>query len=210
MNTKFDKLPADRLEDATRDVNALMELFDKKKMTAPLADGLAQWGVKRCHRCTEIKHPESFNKNSCNPDGLESECRDCQRERVRRYAAEHREEARERTARWKADNQIRRRLYAGKLRAERAGAVAEEITEEEWLQHWEQQGIDPTRCFYTGEKLTAQNISIDHATPFKRGGEHTMANLVPCTWAANDRKNTRTAEEFQELLAEEQEMNTND
>lgn len=63
------------------------------------------------------------------------------------------------------------------------------------LAYWESQGIDPTRCYYTGEAL-GECWHLDHMTPLCRGGTHTVGNLVPCTAAVNLSKSDRTADEY--------------
>jgi hypothetical protein len=56
------------------------------------------------------------------------------------------------------------------------------------------------RCFYCKAKLTKKNRSLDHKIPLVRGGTNDIANLVPSCLRCNQRKNTRTADEFQGIF----------
>jgi 5-methylcytosine-specific restriction endonuclease McrA len=63
--------------------------------------------------------------------------------------------------------------------------------------------IDDGTCPYLGvfgEKLTAKNFSLDHATPISRGGSHQLDNLIVCSRSGNLAKGIMTREEFNELL----------
>jgi 5-methylcytosine-specific restriction endonuclease McrA len=54
---------------------------------------------------------------------------------------------------------------------------------------------DNWTCLYTGEKLTRDNISIDHILPVSRGGQNTWENLATCQKALNIWKGDRTPKE---------------
>lgn len=109
------------------------------------------------------------------------------------------ERARERARRWYAQNKQRRAEYErrnrlayqlrdGYRRAVQAGGEAVKITPSELLSYWENTGVDPLVCYLTGEPLTEATRSLDHVVPVSRGGGHTLDNLLPCTFAANNRK----------------------
>lgn len=54
---------------------------------------------------------------------------------------------------------------------------------------------DNYTCIYTGEKLTRDELSIDHAQPSSRGGENSWTNLVTCKKSLNVWKGNRTPKE---------------
>jgi 5-methylcytosine-specific restriction endonuclease McrA len=54
---------------------------------------------------------------------------------------------------------------------------------------------DEWTCQYTGQKLTRDNVSIDHIIPRSRGGENTWENLVVCELDLNIWKGDRTPKE---------------
>ena len=59
--------------------------------------------------------------------------------------------------------------------------------------------LDDRTCAYLGvfgEKLTANNFSVDHATPISRGGSHKLDNLIVCSSGGNLAKGIMTQEEF--------------
>ena len=50
-------------------------------------------------------------------------------------------------------------------------------------------------CQYSGEKLTKEDISVDHILPQSRGGENSWTNLVTCKKSLNVWKSDRTPQE---------------
>lgn len=97
------------------------------------------------------------------------------------------------------------RLNVGYHRTLRLGLPvrADRIRPETLLAYWDSQGIDPTRCYYTGAVLE-DGWHLDHKMPLARGGAHVVENLVPCTAAANMDKKNLTAEEYMEALNNDQ------
>lgn len=47
------------------------------------------------------------------------------------------------------------------------------------------------KCFYTGEKLTIENLSIDHVIPSSKDGPDNYYNYVPTTKNGNSKKNDK-------------------
>ncbi|MGD7001354.1 hypothetical protein [Corynebacterium halotolerans] len=86
---------------------------------------------------------------------------------------------------------LNHQLYLGYHRAVEAGNPAERIKPQDLLDYWEALGVDPLKCYLTGEKLTPQNRSVDHVVPLGRGGAHTAFNLMPCSLEANRTKNVK-------------------
>lgn len=99
---------------------------------------------------------------------------------------------------------LMQRLNNGYYRALRQGFPlrADRIWPESLLAHWDAEGVDPTRCYYTGQVL-GDGWHLDHMTPLSRGGEHVVENLVPCLPDVNLDKRNRTAVEYLEFLADD-------
>lgn len=54
---------------------------------------------------------------------------------------------------------------------------------------------DNFTCQYTGEKLTYDELNLDHVVPSSRGGRSTWDNLVACSIRINTLKGNKTPEE---------------
>jgi len=119
--------------------------------TTTLEVGVQQ-ETKRCGRCKATKPVEEFYRQSRSPDGRQSDCKNCQRERLDTWEAENRERVNAQArARYNANPQ----LHRGRWR-EWAEANAEALKESrrrferenrEWRnqQHREQRARDPER-----------------------------------------------------------------
>ena len=55
-------------------------------------------------------------------------------------------------------------------------------------------------CYYCGEALAFQMITIDHVKPVKRGGSNANTNLVPSCYRCNQRKGSKSPERFEDDL----------
>lgn len=168
------------------------------------ADGLRS----RCRPCHNGACAE-YNREYMRERRRDPEYREREREYSLRYRAEHLEEMRaygreHNRNRYRTDelHRLRRQLDSGFRRAVKAGNEADWITAEELLTYWEARGIDPLVCILTGETLTPQTRSVDHATPIGRGGAHTVSNLIPVSFDANHAKGNRTVLEFMADRAE--------
>lgn len=51
-------------------------------------------------------------------------------------------------------------------------------------------------CQYTGKRLTRTNCSVDHLVPKSRGGRNTWDNMVLCDKTVNNKKGSKTLDEF--------------
>jgi hypothetical protein len=54
---------------------------------------------------------------------------------------------------------------------------------------------DGFRCAYTGDKLHASQLNVDHISPRSRGGRDTWENLVACRRDINTKKGNKTNKE---------------
>jgi 5-methylcytosine-specific restriction endonuclease McrA len=58
-------------------------------------------------------------------------------------------------------------------------------------------------CYYCGELLYKSfdsSVHIDHKTPISRGGSNNISNIALACSACNQKKFTKTAEEFMEMI----------
>lgn len=93
-------------------------------------------------------------------------------------------------------NRAKRILDQINIRAKRHGASGYH-TIAEWkslLRHWRR------CCAYCGKRLTNQNISRDHKIPLCRGGSNGIKNILPACLPCNQRKHSRTYDEFMMLI----------
>lgn len=154
--------------------------------------------MKTCSKCDLSKPLTEFNRSSRR--GYQSRCRACQKTAYQETRARHKRlMKRANTTRHEADP-IARRLSNAATKARQLGCTVESFTSADLLAHWGSRGIDPTRCYYTGEPL-GDGWHIDHMTPLSRGGAHAVWNLVPCTASVNISKHDRTADEYLQVAA---------
>lgn len=59
---------------------------------------------------------------------------------------------------------------------------------------------DNWTCLYSGEKLTKENVSVDHIIPVSKGGENTWMNLATCKSSINREKGDKNPEDFHRKL----------
>lgn len=110
--------------------------------------------------------------------------RDRVRACAREYAVGYRERNPQHAKDWWAANPERHRLYQAKRRACTQGAFVvtpKDIRRLIARNHGE--------CAYCG--ATPALLHIDHVVPLKRGGRHSIGNLVPACQSCNSSKNAR-------------------
>lgn len=59
---------------------------------------------------------------------------------------------------------------------------------------------DTWTCAYCGERVTADNATLDHYVPQSKGGQHTRDNLKTCCFVCNSIKSGKSYEEAAPLL----------
>ena len=96
-------------------------------------------------------------------------------------------------AAWLAAHPEVRRAKDQGYRARKRAALGS-FTAEEWRALVEAYG---GACGYCGE---IGNVQADHRTPLSRGGDNSIANIIPACGSCNARKATRTEAEFRALL----------
>ena len=80
---------------------------------------------------------------------------------------------------------------------------ASELKKTEWWKTLKAAGI----CHYCGQKVGAENLTMDHVIPVVRGGSSTKGNIVPaCSDCNRDKKTAIPAEQIlKELFGENDE-----
>lgn len=98
------------------------------------------------------------------------------------------------TAKWQAANPEKQTEYVRARRARRLNAPGRGVTARQWAE------ILAARpwCHYCGD-CTVELVQ-EHMTPLARGGAHDVSNVTPACAACNERKYTRTADEFMAML----------
>lgn len=81
------------------------------------------------------------------------------------------------------------------IRRERA--KARELRKTRW---WQKKTASGT-CYYCGQAVRHQDLTMDHLIPLTRGGRSTKDNLVPCCRECNSRKKTLLPVEWEEYLS---------
>jgi 5-methylcytosine-specific restriction endonuclease McrA len=66
---------------------------------------------------------------------------------------------------------------------------------------WWQQKTASGECYYCGEKVQHQDLTMDHLVPLARGGRSTKDNLVPCCKACNTKKKNMLPVEWEEYIS---------
>ena len=95
---------------------------------------------KACTKCGEVKPLDGFHRDKNKKDGRKYECKECmrernrrwheenrdkERERLRRYREENRDKERERHRRWREENRDKKREYHRRYREENRDKVLE-------------------------------------------------------------------------------------
>jgi hypothetical protein len=177
-------------------------------------------GLAWCTDCEDFLPQDQFNKNASTSNGLQSLCKEHQKESSERYRIANREKTyiasrrwynshREHSAAWRKSKRDawtpeEREEYnrrAGQRnharRAKKIGNGWEPYTDEDII------AAHGTACFLCGEE---QDFSLkwphihaptkEHAIPIKRGGPDTVENVFFAHWAGNNKKQWKTPEEY--------------
>lgn len=187
---------------------------NRKRFPASKIDELRELGAKRCGKCHRVQRLEDFTSNKTNRDGLRGQCRQCDRaksadhrrsnpEYYSEYYEQNRETKIEYAREYHRENFGDRALYDGYRRAVSEGNTAERFSYEDLLQHWENIGVDPLTCYYSGAPLVpGENHSLDHLVPISSGGGHVLRNIVPADLSTNSSKKNAPVHEFCNLTGD--------
>lgn len=179
--------------------------------------------TKTCTYCNTTKPITDFGKHKACKDGLNPQCKQCNRERVSAYQREHGEAYKAKKhaydkARWAAgfgkSRQEWRRTNREHLSAkkrewaeanpEKARAIkatykyrrrTQERAGMSWreLMAWRLQ--QKPCCYWCGDRK-ASLYTVDHYIPLSKGGKHEAGNLVIACHPCNLRKNAKDPLDF--------------
>jgi len=137
-------------------------------------------------------------------------------EQSKRYHAANKDEINARRKRWESENKDYLKEYgiaynktpAGKARAangrhkRRAKMKGSGIPSAVIVQMMDDSSECPycKSCYDSGRKKK----SLDHKIPISKGGEHVLENLLICCLSCNHKKRTRTAEQWIEIVSNQQ------
>ncbi len=170
-------------------------------MESPLADkktrmrfnkAMREKGIpaKACGKCFVVKGLPRFGMDRASADGKHTACTRCATDYTREPASRNRRNAAskrwqrenpgkssEARRRWKTNNLARWRSstrHSNALRRARiAAATIVPFTHDELMASWEDDGL--YACVFCDGPFE----EIEHILPLSRGGEHSIANLVP-------------------------------
>lgn len=153
--------------------------YQREYRTARLAAGA-------CPRCLKFfDEPHEFKM-----------CEAC-RKHVRGYInkPEIREKLRKKSSEWDKENPERCRIKSHNRRARKKGNGGTLLPNTKEILFEQQDGL----CYLCGELLFARfddPLSIDHIIPISRGGRNDLSNVRLAHLSCNDKKFTKTYEEF--------------
>lgn len=137
--------------------------------------------LKTCTKCGASKPVEEYRRRG---KGYRADCKRCQ-DQVD-----------------KGKYGLNRRIRAGYAEAKRLGRRCERFTDEDLMNYWLANGIDPSRCFYTGIELNTEepykpeSLELEHVIPLSdERSSHTLENIVPSCHGFNRYKATQRAVE---------------
>ena len=105
------------------------------------------------------------------------------RESCRKWRLANKERVAKYNRQWSLANKELAFSYARTRRARKKNAPINDFTAAQWnlvKAHYNH------RCIYCNKK--PKRLTMDHITPLSKGGNHTMANIVPACLACNCRK----------------------
>lgn len=176
--------------------------------------------TKICSKCGRELPLSEFNKYKRAKEGLQSYCKDCEKQ----YRAEHRAERIEKMKQWRADNPEYKKHWHAEHRDEqiekmkqynatiegyarvirnsnlqsdrkygRIGANEDPLpTIEQYIELLQQPD------FYDGKQYPFNEMGLDRIDNSK---PHTLDNVVPATTEHNRQRHTKTFEEFKAIFA---------
>lgn len=173
--------------------------------------------MKQCTKCKGMKHQSEFGVDRRVPSGLQSECRECQRERAANYYAKNRLVLIKKVSQYYQENKPRhnenaRRRYAkNPSKARMAQRIWDKQNRDKTRARWQRydaakrQAIPPwadhekiEKQFSLARKMeidTGVPHHVDHIVPLQSDivcGLHCEANLRVLSASENTRKGNRT------------------
>lgn len=171
----------------------------------------------RCSFCNSLRGEEYYSENTDHVKALDLEWRKKNREEIARRQREYTRKLRSTDPAWveaeKGRGRDNYRAYResdpwynsirnSRARARQKGLPVGLYTSKEMISYWEEIGIDPGKCFYTGIPLDESNRSVDHRISFSdpRSPGDVLENVVPCDILKNISKSDKTDDEYLEQL----------
>jgi 5-methylcytosine-specific restriction endonuclease McrA len=158
---------------------------------------------RTCTKCLEYKTWDNYFVSNKTKTGYQSECKKCRHDKRRGRRDFDREKycAKKQKQKVKKENPVlfKARGLRSRLLSRTKDPGIKQTTPtipelEKWLTR------DQYICYYSGEVLTLDNLTVDHKTPIKRSGTNELSNLCICSNHMNTAKGTMTELEFTELL----------
>lgn len=159
---------------------------DEKQAIKERNEQLEQQGRRICNTCGIEQELEQGFYKQCKGRSYFAQCKQCAN------AA--------RNERRRTRDGLAYALERGRRRAREVGLPAVKFTRAELLEHWDDLGINPWQCFYTGVELVREphrsnSRTIDHVEPLSdpESAGHVINNVVPCSSAYNAYKHANNA-----------------
>lgn len=176
--------------------------------------------TRTCTRCGLQGDLGDFYRQSSRKDGLRSECKNCTKERNRRYYVEEgtpqtarKSDRRAQSKRWREENRDRMRELKdawAKKNPDRVKAHHATFRQRHPHAGWESRyrhrvkmlGLEPTVEHFTHDDVIARYgdscvycggefMELDHYVPIQKGGPHTLENVRPSCTKCNAAKGAR-------------------
>lgn len=156
--------------------------------------------TKVCCRCNKRKPFEAFNCHPLTTHGIQSQCKECNKEIQKQWRAEHEDHRRAYNAQRdkqksrKRDNaryareypvnasKYIRRVHQRRLRVLAAGPA---YSPEEWQALCD---FYDNRCICCGKKV---KLTVDHVIPLSKGGSNMIDNIQPLCQTCNKTKHAK-------------------
>jgi hypothetical protein len=156
-----------------------------------------------CTKCLEYKIWDNYFVSSKTNTGYQSECKTCKTERKKQNRNYEREKycAKKHKAKLKKEQpilvkarELRSRLLSRSKDPDIKATTPPVDVLEQWLTR------DTYICYYSGEEIKFDKITVDHKTPVSRGGTNCLENLCIASHHMNTAKGGLNEQEFVSLL----------
>jgi len=169
--------------------------YAKKKAKRELEKSLIPIATdKQCYSCKVRKPFTEFNKKTTSKDGLSGYCRECAKEKLRKFFNENKDKTRSYQTKYRSNNSDKVNAYNAK-----AKIIRRKLSVPSWVDKEE------LKKFYTEAKRLTQETGIkhhvDHIVPLKHKdvcGLHVPWNLQVITMTENVSKRNK----FEESLCQ--------
>lgn len=166
---------------------------------------------KHCPTCERTLPAAAFYRNRGRADGLQSTCRDCERERLRDWREANADCEREYKRAWREANAARVREQQREYRRSSAGRAVKRAKDARRRAAKRDRACACTStlavdvllalggCLYCG---STDDVTLEHVVALAAGGWDCMANLAPACRSCNYSKGDRSVEYLAGRLAE--------